>query len=289
MISARSHTCTWNSMCMTCCWPKACRRKVFATAVAWRCSTMPPMRRRNVRRCVRCPSRRRRDSRCRRCGGAWAARAGVRELSARPGELLGHVERIEGGTIVGWVLDVARPTQPVELDISADGRPVARVLADRFRIDLQQAQIGTGSCGFVASLPQGAGAIVVRRADDGRTVPLSAPARTALAKGRAKAARRNIRPALGDADRQHDGKAGGAGDGADGHRLLEGKERREPQISCGLDEEIGRPGQCQELEEADDIRAVAEWCPLALFGEFLKSLPWVRARRPRRRWRWRYW
>ncbi len=105
-----------------------------------------------------------------------AARAGIRAEPAAPGPLLGHVERLAGGIAEGWVLDQANPGVAVELEAWHRGARLGRVLANRYRSDLDRAGLGTGCCAFRQTLPPGAvlADLALRRARDGTAVPMQA-------------------------------------------------------------------------------------------------------------------
>jgi len=99
-----------------------------------------------------------------------AARAGLSLTAKAPGSLVGHVERIQDGQLQGWIVDSANPAIPVELEVLVDGEMVARVLANRYRIDLDRAGFAGGRCGFTLAMPAAATSIdqvEVRRAADG--------------------------------------------------------------------------------------------------------------------------
>ncbi|MDE2575098.1 MAG: Hint domain-containing protein [Rhodospirillales bacterium] len=105
-----------------------------------------------------------------------AARAGLVGGAAAPGALRGHVERLTDGLLEGWVTDEASPGQPVEIEILVDGESVARLLANRYRVDLDQAGIAGGRCGFTIALPAAAteiGQITVRRTADGARLAMA--------------------------------------------------------------------------------------------------------------------
>jgi len=107
-----------------------------------------------------------------------AARAGVVAVAATPGELAGHVERLENGLLEGWAMDVANPETPVELEVLVEGERVAIVLANRYRVDLDRAGFAGGSCAFTVAMPAAAefGQVEVRRVADGCPVPMAQPA-----------------------------------------------------------------------------------------------------------------
>ena len=57
--------------------------------------------------------------------------------------------------VAGWARDAAHPDEPVALQVLDNGVPVGRVLANRYRADLQQAGIGAGRHAFDLPLPGG--------------------------------------------------------------------------------------------------------------------------------------
>jgi hypothetical protein len=56
---------------------------------------------------------------------------------------------------------------PVILEVFADGKSFALVLANEFRTDLRAAGLGSGCHAFSLSLPPGARRVEIRRASDG--------------------------------------------------------------------------------------------------------------------------
>jgi hypothetical protein len=102
-----------------------------------------------------------------------AARAGAPVTAVRPADLLGHVETFERGLLRGWARD-AGSAAPVELEVIADGETVARVIANRYRVDLDHAGIGDGIGGFTVVLPAAVTSLAqvsVRRVGDGAILP----------------------------------------------------------------------------------------------------------------------
>jgi hypothetical protein len=92
-----------------------------------------------------------------------------------PGALVGHVERLDGDMLEGWVMDQVNPASPVELEVLVDGEIVATVLANRYRVDLDRAGLAGGRCGFRVAMPASAESmaqIEVRRAADGGQVAM---------------------------------------------------------------------------------------------------------------------
>jgi Hint domain len=102
-------------------------------------------------------------------------RAGLPVASAAAGELKGHVERLENGVLEGWVMDVTPNAAPVELDVLVEGEMVARVLANRYRTDLDHAGLAGGRCAFSVTLPASAvtlSQVELRRTIDGAMIPM---------------------------------------------------------------------------------------------------------------------
>jgi hypothetical protein len=108
-----------------------------------------------------------------------AARAGLTVPAIGSGPLAGHVERLDDGILEGWVADTG--AAPVELDVLVDGEFTARILANRYRPDLDRAGIAGGRCAFSVALPASVSSlaqIAVRRSADGVLVAM--PERAAL-------------------------------------------------------------------------------------------------------------
>ena len=108
-----------------------------------------------------------------------ALRAGTIAAAIVPGELAGHVERLEDGVLEGWVMDRANPAAPVELEVLLDGETVAAVLANRYRVDVDRAGFASARCGFSVAMPAAAASLAqveVRRRADGSNLPIQQPA-----------------------------------------------------------------------------------------------------------------
>ena len=88
-----------------------------------------------------------------------------------PGPLRGHVERVSGGMIEGWVLDAANPAAPVELELIAGARPPTRILANRYRGDLERAGLAGGRCAFRLRFPGTIDRVEIRRVTDRAVLP----------------------------------------------------------------------------------------------------------------------
>jgi glycosyltransferase involved in cell wall biosynthesis len=109
------------------------------------------------------------------------------------GTLRGHIDAATPDRVAGWAQEPASPEKRVELLVTLDGVPLARVRADRLRADLVSAGIGDGCFGFElkrhALLPLKGGLLAVCRESDGRhlhgspiLVPPSKPAGGSLPK-----------------------------------------------------------------------------------------------------------
>jgi ELWxxDGT repeat protein len=102
-----------------------------------------------------------------------ALRAGLQAKAAEPpiGALRGYIDVISPRRIAGWAQNLDHPEAPVCLDIYAGGQPIAQVLANRYRDDLEQAGLGSGRHSFEFTPPARLifipGTVEVRRALDG--------------------------------------------------------------------------------------------------------------------------
>jgi molybdenum cofactor biosynthesis enzyme MoaA len=67
--------------------------------------------------------------------------------------LNGYVDCVTDTTVSGWAWDSGKPNDPVIVEISREGQPVATISADRFRQDLLEAKFGNGRHGFELTLP----------------------------------------------------------------------------------------------------------------------------------------
>jgi molybdenum cofactor biosynthesis enzyme MoaA len=67
--------------------------------------------------------------------------------------LNGYVDCVTPSTVSGWAWDSGKPNDPVVIEISRNGRPIAAITADRFRQDLLEAHFGNGRHAFEIELP----------------------------------------------------------------------------------------------------------------------------------------
>lgn len=91
--------------------------------------------------------------------------------------LRGHLDFASLHCVIGWAQDIDAPDTPVSLVVSVDEKVVGRVLADRYRPDLEEAAIGCGRHAFdlrlTALSPWARHTISVRREGDGAHLPRS--------------------------------------------------------------------------------------------------------------------
>lgn len=99
----------------------------------------------------------------------WVNRqAGLPRLPEPEGALEGAVDLAGPEFCAGWAWCPDAPDQPVTLLVMAGGEILARVVANRYRMDLRIAGIGKGCHGFAVALPAGVREdITIRRASDG--------------------------------------------------------------------------------------------------------------------------
>ena len=94
------------------------------------------------------------------------------ERTGLPGEqfsgaspLRGFIDRFEEASVSGWAQDTDMPDAPVALDLTVNGKIVARVQADQLRGDLLDFGIGDGRHAFGTALllppPRGESQIIV--------------------------------------------------------------------------------------------------------------------------------
>ena len=121
-----------------------------------------------------------------------ARRAGLmHEGEPRPGALRGYIDLISPQRAAGWAQCIEYPEAPVCLEVLCDGEPIGRVVANRYRADLEQAGIGSGRHSFELAFPRGfvvsPDALQVRRAFDGVELALWEPLQQQLRDGKAPA------------------------------------------------------------------------------------------------------
>jgi hypothetical protein len=106
-----------------------------------------------------------------------ALRAGLASAteSARLGALCGSLDLIGATLIEGWAQNEAQPEAPVCLEILVAGKPIAQVIANRYRRDLREVGVGSGCHAFTFTPPPGLAlapeTVTVRRALDGALLP----------------------------------------------------------------------------------------------------------------------
>lgn len=66
----------------------------------------------------------------------------------------GSIDRADELAIEGWAIDEERPTAKLAFDVLVHDQMVGRFVADGFRQDLKDAEIGDGECAFSFPMPQ---------------------------------------------------------------------------------------------------------------------------------------
>ena len=69
--------------------------------------------------------------------------------------LRGNIELVDLREVVGWAQDDAQPDAPVSLLITDNDQLIGRILANRYRRDLEEAGIGSGRHGFELKFEKG--------------------------------------------------------------------------------------------------------------------------------------
>jgi autotransporter passenger strand-loop-strand repeat protein len=88
-----------------------------------------------------------------------------------PGPMRGHLDRVSGGLVEGWVQDLANPGRGVAIELVLACGTVLHGVANRYRADLEAAGIGLGRHAYRFEVPADAEVAAIRRAADGVAVP----------------------------------------------------------------------------------------------------------------------
>ncbi|HEX4505189.1 MAG TPA: glycosyltransferase [Alphaproteobacteria bacterium] len=109
-------------------------------------------------------------------GSEEAVAADPEAIAATALPLGGSLDICTRGMISGWAWDSTEPDRPVALQILNERSVIARVLANRYRDDLEKAGIGDGRHAFQVQIPGGLAplerhVIRVRGARDAREIP----------------------------------------------------------------------------------------------------------------------
>ncbi len=83
-----------------------------------------------------------------------AALAGQSRPAPGGSRLAWHIDRQDDGCIEGWAFDHDSPDTAVEIELTTPREPLGRIVANRYRIDLDHAGLGHGGCGFSVDLPE---------------------------------------------------------------------------------------------------------------------------------------
>jgi hypothetical protein len=96
----------------------------------------------------------------------------IRSRKRVPLGIHGQLDGIRDGEVYGWAMDCDRPTEPLLVTISVDGRPVAEAAAVYYRADVESGMHSSGSYGFCVDLSQrvraATEAVVEARTSDGQ-------------------------------------------------------------------------------------------------------------------------
>ncbi|MFC7542930.1 hypothetical protein ACFQU2_30500 [Siccirubricoccus deserti] len=65
----------------------------------------------------------------------------------------GSIDRIDEQFLEGWAVDDDHPTAKLAFDVLVNDRVIGRFIADSFRQDLKDADIGGGECAFSFAMP----------------------------------------------------------------------------------------------------------------------------------------
>ena len=109
-----------------------------------------------------------------------AAYAGIAPRGST-GEMIHNLERIERGVLHGWAVDTGG-AEAVEADVLVAGQVVGRIVANRYRADLDQACLAEGRGGFTFAVPAYVTSIAevsLRRVDTGEVPTTLATAQAA--------------------------------------------------------------------------------------------------------------
>jgi glycosyltransferase involved in cell wall biosynthesis len=92
------------------------------------------------------------------------------------GVLTGHLDLASRQCLRGWAQDCGATESPVALQVIDNGTVIARVLANRYRPDLEQAGFGSGWHGFEIAIPDGLPPLIrhvieIKREADGADLP----------------------------------------------------------------------------------------------------------------------
>ncbi len=84
-----------------------------------------------------------------------ARRAGLPALPRSiDGPVRGFLDLAGPELVTGWIQWEAAPERPVTLEIYAAGKPVAQLLANKYRADLRDAKLGSGCHAFEWRIPK---------------------------------------------------------------------------------------------------------------------------------------
>lgn len=77
-----------------------------------------------------------------------ATQTPVPAIAPEPQRMQGRVDAIDAGHVFGWAWHAERPTERLTIEAVYDGKVIAKVEANRARVDLRRNGIGDGSYAF---------------------------------------------------------------------------------------------------------------------------------------------
>jgi hypothetical protein len=69
-------------------------------------------------------------------------------------KIIGYIEKYQNLEVSGWVQNIDKPDESLQVEIEVEGQIVGTTIANNFRKDLLESGIGTGTYGFKALLSQ---------------------------------------------------------------------------------------------------------------------------------------
>lgn len=73
-------------------------------------------------------------------------------INEEPSRWRWHIDRVDSLTVIGWVQDTHRPYTTVLLRATGDNGKTVPVIANQYRADLKEAEVGNGHHGFEVNL-----------------------------------------------------------------------------------------------------------------------------------------
>ncbi len=84
----------------------------------------------------------------------------------------GRFDNLVGRLVEGWAWNESQPNEPVTIEVLANGRTVGQAIANRFRPDLLEAQIGTVVTRFILCCHSSFGTVRITKFEFGLQKPV---------------------------------------------------------------------------------------------------------------------